>query len=466
VSAAPPPRRNDPCPCGSGRRYKECHGRIVESPESVEALVRHALQLHQQGHLDEAERRYGAILEREPGNPVATHYLGMLAWQRGDAREGERRMREALAANAAIPDFHNNLGLLLRDARRLDEAIACFRRTLELDPGWYEASNNLALALEDAGRFDEAIAAYGSALSTEPSFAPGHQNLARLLLLTERFAQGWEEYRWRLLAQGLSSTPPDPGRKRLPQSLAGKRLLLLSEQGIGDVLFFLRFAPALTRRGAVLAFEGDPRLHGMLTRTGLFAGRVGARVERQGFDEAIFVGDLPWLVEAVDPVRHPPLALRPLFARVERMRARLAAAGPRPYTAITWRAGVASLGPVRSQLKEAPVDLMAKHLVGREGTFVSIQRNPRDGETAHVAGSVGKPVHDFSATNDDLEDMLALLFVVDDYVGMSNANMHLRAGVDLKMNVLVPFPPEWRWQIGGRSTWFRHAELTRMLPVR
>jgi hypothetical protein len=51
--------------------------------------------------------------------------------------------------------------------------------------------------------------------------------------------------------------------------------------------------------------------------------------------------------------------------------------------------------------------------------------------------------------------MLALLSLVDDYVGVSNANTHLRAGLGGSMRVLVPFPPEWRWNLeGDRSPWF------------
>jgi hypothetical protein len=74
-------------------------------------------------------------------------------------------------------------------------------------------------------------------------------------------------------------------------------------------------------------------------------------------------------------------------------------------------------------------------------------------------------VHDLSAANDDLEDMLALLSLVDEYVGMSNANAHLRAGLGRTMQVLVPNPPEWRWGISGeRSPWFRSMRIHRPSP--
>jgi tetratricopeptide (TPR) repeat protein len=458
VSAGAPVRRNDPCPCGSGRRYKECHGRLEGAPAPDDAaLVARALGLHRQGRVEEAERIYRDVLSRDPGHPVATHYLGMAAWQRGDAREGERLMRAALAANATVPDFHNNLALLLRDTKRTSEAIAGFRRALEVDPGWFEASNNLGLALEDTGAWDDAIVAYRAAIAREPRFAAARQNLARVLLALGRYAEGWEEYRWRLVAQGLSSAPPDPNAPRFPESLTGRRIALAAEQGLGDVLFFLRFAPELARRGAALAFRGDERLRPLLAPTGLF---------QDAFDESIFIGDLPWLLDAGHEGAFPPaLPLRPDETRAARMHERLAALGSAPRIALTWRAGVASVGPVRSQLKEIPLDALGQALKGIAATWIGIQRLPRAGEREALSQAIGARIHDFSDANDDLQEMLALLALVDDYVGVSNANAHLRASLGRPMQVLIPFPPEWRWGAAGtRSPWFPSMTALRQEP--
>ncbi|HET9579673.1 MAG TPA: tetratricopeptide repeat protein [Usitatibacter sp.] len=449
--------RNAPCPCGSGLRFKECHGRLDAAPASPDALIARALQLHQQGRIDDAQRLYRQVLAADTGNAIATHYLGMVAWQHGDAREAERLMRESLQRDASIPDFHNNLGLLLRDTRRTDEALACFSRTLEADPGWIEAYNNRALTLEAAGRFDEALADYRTALEREPRFAAAHQNLARLLLMRGELAPAWEHYRWRLVAQGLSPSAPDPGASRLPPDLAGRRIALVAEQGLGDVLFFLRFAPELKRRGATLAFEGEARLAPLLERTALFEPRIAP-------GERLHIGDLPWLLRADDPRAFPPLPLRPDAARAARWRETLAAWGPPPYVALTWRAGTASRGPVRTQLKEVAPQVLARAVEAR-ATWISVQRLPRAGEREALEGALGARVHDAAAANEDLEEILALMSVVDDYVGVSNANAHLRAGAGGSMRVLVPFPPEWRWMAtGDRSPWFPTMRVVRQQP--
>jgi Flp pilus assembly protein TadD len=448
--------RNAPCPCGSGLRYKECHGKLAGAAPRVDDLVARALDWHRQARIDEAERLYRQVLASQPGHAVATHFLGMAAWQRGDVATAEALMRESIARDAGVPDFHNNLGLLLRDTQRTDEALACFAKTLEVDPGWLEAYNNRALTLEARGDWDGAIDSYRRAIGREPRFAAAQQNLARALLATGRFEEAWERYRWRLLAQGLSNQLPDPEAKVLAANLEGRRFTLLGEQGVGDVLFFLRFVPELRRRGGAVAFHGDPRLAPLLARTGLF----DASAEP---GERVFVGDLPWLLQVRQPAGFPPLPLQADASRVARWRERLGQWGPAPYVALTWRAGVETVGgPVRMQSKAVAPDLLAGLVSGERATWISVQRQPRARERESLQEALSAPVHDASAANDDLDEMLALLAVVDDYAGVSNANTHLRAGVNGSMRVLVPHPPEWRWMTAGdRSPWFPSMRVIR-----
>jgi tetratricopeptide (TPR) repeat protein len=471
-----PLRRNDPCHCGSGLRFKECHGKLDTGPQGAlrgaagpptGQRIQRALLLHQAGRIAEAETLYRDVLREEPGNAVATHYLGLAAWNHGDRVEAERLMRAALALDASIPDFHNNLGLLLRDTHRFDDAIACYRRTLEIDPGWMDAYSNMGLALEAAGRNADAIAAYEASLARDPGFAIGHQNLALALLAAGRYREAWPHYRWRLRAQGFAATAPAAGATPWPERLDGRQVVLRTEQGLGDALFFLRFAPEAARRGARLAFRGDARLHSMLARTGLFALGLESETAAAAGLEEVFVGDLPWLLGIDDPARFPrALPLQPDPDRARNWRVKLAALGPAPHIALTWRAGTTGAsGPSRNLLKDFPPAALGQRLRATRATWISVQRLPGEAEREALAAALGQPVHDASHANGDLEEILALVSVVDDYVGVSNTNVHLRAGTGGPMRILVPHPPEWRWGIAGdRSPWFPTASITRQLP--
>jgi hypothetical protein len=183
------------------------------------------------------------------------------------------------------------------------------------------------------------------------------------------------------------------------------RVAIQAEQGLGDNLFFLRFAAAVRAQGRTLDFAGDERLHAMLGRTALFAS-IARRVEELDAGDARRdprrrpAGILPGLAATVPP----PLALTPEPARLAAMRSRLATLGPPPYVAIAWRAGEPRLGRrMETLFKQVPPAELGAALRGMKATWLAIQRDPRAEETEALTRAIGAPVHDFCAVNTDLE---------------------------------------------------------------
>jgi len=197
-------------------------------------------------------------------------------------------------------------------------------------------------------------------------------------------------------------------------------------------------------------------------------------------DTVMLIGDLPYALNeyakrrlaagisdlsAAWPETPPPLELSAEAVRVEAMRLRLHEAGDPPYIGVSWRGGI----PPREQgasgwnlYKTIGLDALAGALRTIPGTIIALQRRPTRAELDAFAGMLGRPVHDFSEMNENLEDMLALLALIEDYVGVSNTNMHLRAGLGKAARVLVPQPAEWRWMVSGnRSPWFTDFSIYR-----
>jgi len=165
------------------------------------------------------------------------------------------------------------------------------------------------------------------------------------------------------------------------------------------------------------------------------------------------MGDLPWLLGCGDDDVPAPLALPVLADRAARV-AQLLASLPRPIIGATWRAGGVK-GRQDTTKLVAPEALGAVLRVTR-GTVVSVQRLAQASEHAAFAGALGREVVDLGAWNDDLELMLALMAALDGYVGVSNANVHLRCGAGLGSDILVPFPMDWRWRASadGEVAWY------------
>ncbi len=429
-----------------------------------------------------------------PGNAASWSNLAFGLRSLGRLAEAREAARRAVALHERSCHAWNVLGLVEQDDGRIEEARAHFARALEIDPSSAESRMNLAncdqaqgridralagyreAAAMDAtladvpynighlhhkatARFEEAIARYRDAIALRPAYAHAHHNLAHALFLTGRFGEAWREYRWRptrLDYEALASAAGTPYEVPAAPALEGSRWLVGAEKGLGDVLFLLRFAAPLHARGGTLDFAGDPRLHGMLARTGLFR-RLGTSADeiREAGVRPIMAGDLALLLpEAQSAIAIEPLPLTPEPERVAALRARLAQLGPPPYGALAWRSGMPKAGLEERLFKEVPLDAFGRALSGVRATWLSIQREPRAGETEALAAAIGAPVHDLSRLNEDLEEALALMALAERVVGVSNTNIHLRAGAGGFADVLVPFPPEWRWMAAGDSPWF------------
>lgn len=421
------------------------------------------MRLFREGHFEPALASFGRVLAADPRHSLARGWRGLVLARLGDFDGAEAELATAVRESPRDAFLQNGLASLMIGLDRLDEAQACLRRALAISPAFPDALANLCLVLRSRGDFAGAERAGRKALAGMPSHMQARINLAFALLAQAKYAEAWPE----------SCARPDPrlnprGAVASPFAHAsslpapGAPVILHGEQGLGDALFYLRFAPMLKARGHPLAFWGDTRLHSLLARTGLFDHFLRPEAAPGEGIALVWVGDLPCRFEANDPARFPPpLPLVPDPTREARWRERLAAWGPPPYIGITWRAGIDRRGTLGLAKLIDPATLGAT-LSGIRATWVSLQRLPAAGEAEAFASACGVPLHDATAMNDDLEDALALLSVLDDYVGVSNTNTHLRAAAGRDARVLVAWPPEWRWLAEGeRSPWLPSMRLYR-----
>jgi len=78
-----------------------------------------------------------------------------------------------------------------------------------------------------------------------------------------------------------------------------------------------------------------------------------------------------------------------------------------------------------------------------------------------MSAAVGAPVHDLGLADEDLQGIAAVLEALDDYVTVSNTNVHILAGLNRRARVLVSHPPYWRWMREGPTVWFPDFALYR-----
>ena len=186
--------RNDPCPCGSGKKYKHCHQLSEQggvAPSVVQAfalpagresqLVSQGNALQSQGRLEEAAGCYRQAIAINPGAAELHSNLGNLLDSLGERDGAVASYRKALSLKPDVAAVHSNLGLTLQAQGKFDEAIESYGRAITLQPDYAGAHFNLGLALQAQGRHADAAASYRRLLALRPDYAQGHNNLGAAL---------------------------------------------------------------------------------------------------------------------------------------------------------------------------------------------------------------------------------------------------------------------------------------------
>jgi tetratricopeptide (TPR) repeat protein len=197
------PGRNDPCSCGSGKKYKRCCGQegllgsTAEASRPREGLAAAELDqlvtLANAGRHAEVERRAGVLLQQWPDSGALWRVLGFALWMQGKDAVAVLQKTAHLLPNDA--EAHGNLGTALRARGQLADAIDCYRRALQIAPDFAEAHNNLGCAYRDLGQLEDAASSYRRALAIKPDFAVAHCNLGQALRLLTRFDEAAMHYR-------------------------------------------------------------------------------------------------------------------------------------------------------------------------------------------------------------------------------------------------------------------------------
>jgi tetratricopeptide (TPR) repeat protein len=191
------PGRNDPCLCGSGKKYKHCCLPLEPARTPVRSTANdeeRGIALLRQGRPGEAAACFKRALARTPGHPVAHNNLGIALLMTGKTQEAIACYRAALAVAPDHVDSHCNLGNALVLEGRTSEAIDCYRRALAIAPDNAAAHYNLGGALIKEGRHDEAVASYRRALAIDPGYVEAHNNLGNTLVLQNKLDEAVDCY--------------------------------------------------------------------------------------------------------------------------------------------------------------------------------------------------------------------------------------------------------------------------------
>lgn len=349
-------------------------------------------------------------------------------------------------------------GRMLRAEGRLDEAITCYKRALELVPEQWQTLAAKGFALRMKNDFTAAERCYREALSMAPHDAQTHYNLAIILLMQQRYQEGWPEYAWRWKLPG-NGYPNMPGCQWKGESLAGRSIILFQEQGFGDAIQFLRYVPRIQALGAkvTLAVRSPLlRLFGSSTTASIVD--MDARLPLMDFHASLL--DIPRLLCAGEEAALA-CCLHADTARVAVWKKKVYDAGSdasaRLHVGLVFRGNP---GRIRNDHRSISSSKLAPLLRVQGVVFHLLQVDDAADDAALFASWPAVCLHHEDLT--DFAETAALIENLDLVLTVDTGVAHLAAALGKPTWVMVCHDSDWRWQIGrDDSPWYPTVRLFR-----
>ncbi len=440
------PNRNDPCSCGSGKKYKHCCERkAVVGPVMPVAKLSQLQSLFNARQFAETETLAVDLLKAYSDEPTVWKLLAMsLQMQSKPSLSAFQMTAELLPHDAGA---QTNLGNALQEAGRLEEAASNFKNALKISKNFVHAHHGLGSVLIELGRLDEAVASYRTALRVNPGFNVSHYNLGCALLALGKYSEGWQEYEYRLQDPELEHIR---NASKLPRwrghnASLNERLLVFGEQGFGDTLQFGRYL--------TLAMEKFPGGVSLVVNEPL------CELFYRSFPKLEVLSTIPTDQRAWQ--WHCPLLSMPLVFNntLESIPKIIPYLTPNPVRVSQWRNRIAALSLPENTLKIGMVwkpGAQMKNANKRSLTmqqiapllnqtgciWFSLQKEP-DPDIAPWLAS-GKLI-DWSNDLGDFNETAALASNLDLVISVDTSVVHLAGSLGLPTWLFNRHASEWRW---------------------
>jgi hypothetical protein len=332
----------------------------------------------------------------------------------------------------------------------LNQAIA-------VDPRDGMMRYHLGVAHGQMGQWQKSIAAYDAAISINPNFAEARSNRAICWLQMGDFAKGLPEYEWRLKSSFIPPRTVPIHQPRWDGSpLEGKTILLTAEQGLGDSIQFVRYAPLVAARGGRVLLAVQSQLLRLLERFPAVDRVLGPHPPLPVFDVHASLLSLPALcgtrldsIPADIPYIHPDPGIAARWAH------RVGPRDGRLRVGLVW---AGSPENTHDQMRSIPAARYAALSAVPNIEFFSLQVGPAAAQVN--AGPSG--MRDFTSELTDFAETAGLIAQLDLIISVDTSVVHLAGAMGKKVWVLLHSTPDWRWMLDRvDSAWYPTVRLFR-----
>ncbi len=439
---------------------------LVAHPDDGQILAAMGASLLAANDNAAAERYLNRALENGFKN---VKVLGDLAQSMSNLEKHAEALEVRREVFALEPSFLHqaHLAATLSTACYYAEAIALFDDLIEREPEKKSVFLvSYAVAQAYSGHFDKALTLLNEALAIQPRDANLHLQRAQINLLRGNFAEGWAGYAYRGLAYTRQYRVL-PFRKWRGQDIAGKCIVVLAEQGLGDQVMLASCLPDLLALGpARVVVEVIGRVAPTLARSFPQCEIIHTKQDKKmewaktigDVDYFVPLGDLPQYFRTSVEAFPGKAYLKADPERVAYWRQKLEATGPRPWIGVSWRGG---LQATRRVLRSMSPGELAPMTSAVDATWISLQYGSVD-EDLKTAADAGVMLAHWNEAIADLDEFAALIESLDAVVTVCNTTVHYAGALGKKVLVLAPHIPEWRYGLNStHMPWYPDARVLR-----
>ena len=436
---------------------------LAIQPNHPDTLNNLGSALQKQGDLEGSILSCRKALEIQPNHPNALNNLGIVLQKQGDLEGSILSYRKALSIKPSHPDYLSNLGTALQKQGDLEGAVFSYKKALAIQPNHLIALYNLGKALHKQGDLEDAILSYRKVISLDENNEASHFNLSLCLLLSGDYENGWKGYERRFRKEKFCHAHPQIEQWTGHNHSPGERLLIVSEQGLGDTLQFMRYLPYLDSSTMDVSFCAQTKLHGLIQSSGITRNLLTPEEAN-----ATTTGKrLPLLSLArilkVSPDN--PLVTRPYIKVAEQKIMEWQekfSNERRPIIGINWQ-GNPKAEKEALQDRSLPLDAFAPVAKKTEATFLSLQKGFGAEQLTDCPFR-----HRFVACQEEINqtwdfvETAAIIMNCDLIITSDTAVAHVAGGLGKTTWLLLASVPDWRWGMAGeRSTWYPSMRLFR-----
>ncbi len=473
---------------------------LSAAPANASALNLLGTVVAEGKRLAEARDLFRQATEAEPNYHDAWTNLSFCCERQDDFDLAIAARRRAIELKSDWAEHWHRLGVCLAKRGELTEAIVALRKSREMDPAaegiahdlimvlckdnQHQAAKEVALppppakpvgditmkflsaSLKSAGRFEEATELWRRTLEIDPSRPDARGEWAMCLITLGDYERGWREYEARWGCETFKANRRlDPRRHwGVPPTghpdVAGKTILLCSEQGIGNVIQCVRYASIFAARGARVIVQCPWSLKALLERCVGVRLVYGDKETLPKYDWHIPVMSLPLAfgtTRGTIPADIPYLRADPARCKSWQARVRSAAApGSRLRVGLTWAGN-----PKHTNDSNRSVDpALLSGLAAVDGVdFFSLQKSRKNKK---AESPPGLRLIDFTNSLHDFAETAALIEQLDLVISVDTAVAHLAGAMGKPAWTLISYPPDFRWHMHGDETaWYPTMRLFR-----